>query len=199
MNLFSALPYSAELGDLSFSLVELTPELNVFTASRIRGIDEHSVMFADDLVMPVAECVEEVVIRRDDRAIRLELDRRLHFPDGIQQRPIIEIGQPLRGIGPFNDIAIEFAGRFQRCNRKIERSAPDTDVGLVRFFQFRQHLALMIRVLVKAVDAAAHKLVGRKARKLLAQIILGFTEKRSKRGIHIGDVQGCIGDHYIGA
>ena len=53
------------------------PELCIFRALGIVRIDEHRMMLALDLPRGIAHGAQEIRVRRDDRAVRLELNRRL--------------------------------------------------------------------------------------------------------------------------
>ncbi len=64
------------VGD-ELSSVELAPHLCVVRACRKSWINEHAVMLAHNLRGRVAKRLQEVLVRRKDRAVRLKLDHRL--------------------------------------------------------------------------------------------------------------------------
>src|SRR5580698_2306902 len=48
------------------------------------GLHEHSVMLASDLLERVAESLQEIVVRGENRTVELELDDRLRLAHGAQ-------------------------------------------------------------------------------------------------------------------
>ena len=66
---------------LVFAAVEPCPELAISGALAFGRVDEHAVMLAADLRKRIADRVQEIGVRRDDRAIQVELDHRLRLAD----------------------------------------------------------------------------------------------------------------------
>jgi hypothetical protein len=71
---------------LVLALVQIVPELAVLRAVLFLLGDEHAVVLAADFLEGVAERAEEILIRRDDRTIEVELD------DGLRLVQRIECG-----------------------------------------------------------------------------------------------------------
>jgi hypothetical protein len=57
------------LGGLIFAAVEIGPEPAIFRAIPLAGLDKHGMMLALDLVEPITERVEEILVGGDDRAV----------------------------------------------------------------------------------------------------------------------------------
>ena len=88
-------------GRLELPVAELTPELLVLRAVPIRGFDKQAVVLALDLVEPIAQRLQEVLIGRDDRAVQFELDDRLRLVDcrhlsGVVHELLFAFGSDLR-------------------------------------------------------------------------------------------------------
>ena len=64
--------------------VEIGPELGVLRGGGKRRIDEHAVMFADDLLTLIAEGLEENLVGGQDMAAEIELDIGIGLVDGIE-------------------------------------------------------------------------------------------------------------------
>ncbi len=75
-----ALPLAeaAVLSGVIFAAPQPRPEVAVFGATRLFGVDEQGMMLALDLVQPVAHRLQEIVIGLQDGAVERELDDRLH-------------------------------------------------------------------------------------------------------------------------
>src|ERR1700721_3779199 len=77
----------AALGDplvfrgLLRAAIEGGPEVAIFGAVALGGIDKHAVVVALDLSQSISDRVQEIVVRGDDGAIHVELDDRLRFTD----------------------------------------------------------------------------------------------------------------------
>ena len=92
----AALADALVFGGLEFAVVEVAPELPVLGAGAVGRLDEQAVMLALDLVQPIAERLEEVVVGGDDRAVHVELDDRLGLADGGDLALVVGVLQ-LRG------------------------------------------------------------------------------------------------------
>ena len=69
------------LRGFELAAVQPGPELAIGRALALRGINEHAVVLALDFGQRVAQRVEEIVVRRDDGAVELELDHGLRLVD----------------------------------------------------------------------------------------------------------------------
>jgi hypothetical protein len=78
----AALADALVLRGLKLAAIQGGPELAVRSAVAHRRFDQHAVMLAPDFLKRVTEYAEEVLVRCDDGAIRIELDQRLGFTNG---------------------------------------------------------------------------------------------------------------------
>ena len=97
---------------LEFAVVEVAPELLVLGAVAVGRLDKHAVMLALDLVQPVAERREEIVVGGDDRAVQVEFDDGLGLADGGDLALVIGVlqlgGGDVRGeLDDFERLAVE--------------------------------------------------------------------------------------------
>ncbi len=69
---------AAVLSGVIFATPQAYPEVAVFRAARLLGVDEQGVMLALDLLQPVTHRLQEIVIGPQDGAVERELDDGLH-------------------------------------------------------------------------------------------------------------------------
>ncbi len=191
------LAYPFELVGLVFPLCELVPEFTIGFAFAIALLNKHAVMLAGDLVEAIAQRVQEIVIRLQDRAVHLELDDGLGSAEGFQLCPKFQIIKPFRGIGPLDDGSDTLAALPEMICDQIERPLPDLDGRAVGGCEAVQQASLVRRILVKDVDRLSQELVGTEVREHLTDVVFGFLQKPQNRLIHISDVVVCIRYHHI--
>src|SRR5262249_41335656 len=79
----AALAEALVLRRLIGAAVEVFPKPPILGALLVSGVDEHAVMLASDLVEPVSEKSEEILVCCDHGSVELELDDCLRAPDRL--------------------------------------------------------------------------------------------------------------------
>ena len=126
---FPALAETLVLAGLEFAAAKLRPELAIGGTVALAGADEYSVMLALDLVEPVAQRGQEVLIGRDDGAVEIELDHRLGAADRGNLSGILEAANLACGdVGRELDDLHRLAGLVD--DRIVGRLDPDLAAAL---------------------------------------------------------------------
>ena len=146
----------------------------------------------------IAERVQEILIGGQDRAVHREFDDGLRLADRAQLRSKLQVLQPHRRVLPFNrrSRTLSFLV-LQGSSGKIKGPASDLDRRAVRRIQICQHLALMSRVLVEGIDAAAVQLRNAEMRKILSDVGFRLLQQADDGLVHISDVEIGIRDHHF--
>ena len=83
--------------NVEFATSELGPKLLIGRAADVFGIDEHAVMFPDDLVRIIAEKGAEILIGCKDLPIGIEFDHGERLADRLPGR--LRLGAPIENLG----------------------------------------------------------------------------------------------------
>lgn len=120
---------------LEFSLTEGIPEMFVIMAGRVMAIDKKTVMTSFDFSEGVAERGEEILVRPLHGAIKVEMDHRLRFADGVDLA--LEVGilhRLARDVGGVFHHLVGFALAVE--NRVVGGLYPDFTPPFAKAFVF---------------------------------------------------------------
>jgi hypothetical protein len=90
-DLLAAFAEAAVLGRLELAAIQLGPEVAVLGAVLVGRLDEHAVMTPLDLLQRVTQRLQEVLVRRDNGSIQLELDHGLRLAERREYSPGIAV------------------------------------------------------------------------------------------------------------
>ena len=153
-------------------------------------------MLTDDLIQAVASRSEEVGVGVKDGTVGRKGDDRLRPADRFDLRLIILPRQTIGGIAPFHDGPQTLPARAHNGLRdQVELDPTDLDRGLKQPAHLRDHLLLMIWILMKNVDVAANKTGNLKGRQIALDGLFRLRQEPRQRFIDIDDVAVIIGHH----
>ena len=115
----AALADALVFGRLVFAAIQGRPELAVFAALLVGRLDKHAMVLALDLLQPVTQGLEKVVVGGQDRPVHGELDNRLRFANcgnlpGIIGEQFLVNGATLASIAIFGCGSL-MLGALQHC------------------------------------------------------------------------------------
>ncbi len=119
-DLLSAIANASVFARIVFATAEFRPKLPVSRTRAIALVDEHRVMLAPHVTERVSERLEEIVVRSQDTARKIELDNRLGFRDRRELAGAIGRGELLRGdvgriLDDFERLSVHVENRIVGC------------------------------------------------------------------------------------